>query len=162
MQGEYDQLIVIDDQIDNLAKKINRGLRESLGDLIVVSNDDVVLTKGHLKDLCEESKITSPTVNGAYPSKAYHAHMWGMTRRAYDEIGGWSEEYDGFYYDDSDYWMKFMDLGYAAAVNVDVDILHDHPGFTLGTFNNEGRMERNRDLFISKWGAAAMGLTGNV
>jgi len=111
MKGQYDELIVIPDKIDNLSRKINKGILKAKGDFIVVCNDDIVMDKGTLKGHCVEGIVTTPYVNGGV-EKLFHAHMWTMSREVLAEIGLMSEEYDGFYYDDSDYWMQIEHRGF--------------------------------------------------
>ena len=60
MKGQYDELIVIPDKIDNLSRKINKGLLLSHGDWIVVCNDDILLSKGTIKDTCIDGVVTTP------------------------------------------------------------------------------------------------------
>lgn len=161
-EGEYDQLVIVDEKLDNLAKKINKGLAQATGDFIIVSNDDVELTRGHLKDLCREEQVVSPVIGDAFPWKTFHAHLWCMPREVYEKVGGWAEYYDGWYYDDADYWMRLLEAGYNPTVTSEVNIAHNHPGTTLGTFNNGDRIAKNRQIFIDKWGYQALAITGNA
>lgn len=169
LSGQYDELIIIDDNEENLAKKINKGLAKATGDYIVVSNDDIVLLEGQLKNLCEPGKVLSPTINNGGSGKAFHAHMWGMPREAYEKaIGqiegesdfgkpGYYEGYFRFYYDDSDYWMKLLRAGFEVSQTQAVKIRHDHPATTLATFgNNEGAEHDNKKEFIRRWGEEAL------
>ena len=151
MKGQYDELIVIDDKIENLSRKINKGILQSKGDYIVVCNDDIILQKGTLKDTCLENYVVTPYVNGGV-EKLFHAHMWTMPRKVLASVGLMSEEYDGFYYDDSDYWMQIEARGFKIKQLPEVNIIHIHPGRTLNTLRKENREHNNRGLFIKKWG----------
>lgn len=160
LKGEYDELVIIDDKIDNLAKKINKGLEQATGDFLIVSNDDITLEWGHLRYLCEEGIVASPAVNKGY-LKDFHAHMFCLPRGVYEDVGGYFEGYDGFYYDDSDYWMKLLDKGYTPKIVSRININHNHPGSTLGTFSgNDKRMENNRRIFVERWGEDALKTVG--
>ncbi|MCX8158663.1 MAG: glycosyltransferase, partial [Candidatus Diapherotrites archaeon] len=44
--GQYTELIIIAEKRENLASKINEGLKKASGDYIIVSNDDCQLIKG--------------------------------------------------------------------------------------------------------------------
>jgi glycosyltransferase involved in cell wall biosynthesis len=157
MEGEYDELIIIDDKIDNLAKKINKGLRMASGKHLVVANDDVQLTRGHLYNLCSNG-VLSPFVNDS-PNKPFHAHLFCLPRKIYGEIGGYYEGYNGFYYDDSDYCMKLLRAGYIPNLNPDVNINHPEPATTLKTFPQRNDWEReNQQLFIKRWGVEALNI----
>lgn len=163
MEGEYDELIIIDDKLDNLGKKINMGIERSTGDFVVISNDDVYLVEGHLKDLCDTNSVTAPRVNGNWPSKVFHAHMECFPREILNEGIRWPEDYDGYYWDDSDTWMQLITKGISPRIELKVNIIHDHPGWTLGQLgDNSERMEKNRQKFIDRWGVQALHLTGNV
>lgn len=168
VEGQYDELIIVDDKIDNLAVKINKGLRKSTGDYIAVANDDIKMTQGILKDLCITGQVVSPRVVGGL-DKTFHAHLWVMPRDVYENsvgvVKGWSdygrpgyfEGFYRFYWDDSDYYMKLRNNGFIPVKNENVIINHDHPGWTLGTFTNNSNAESfNRDLFIKRWGSESI------
>ena len=151
MKGQYDELIVIPDKISNLSRKINKGLLMSTGDFIVVCNDDIVMDKGTLKDTCLEGKVVTPLVNGR-SEKLFHAHMWTFSRRVLAEVGLMSEDYQGFYYDDSDYWMQIESKGFRIVQLDNVNIIHEHPARTLSKLGKPGQTEYNSRLFINRWG----------
>jgi len=151
MKGQYDELIVIPDKIENLSRKINKGLLLSTGDYIVVCNDDIILNKGMLKDTCLEDCVVTPYVNEK-SEKLFHAHMWTYSRKVLAEVGLMSEEYKGFYFDDSDYWMQIESRGVKIKQLENVNIIHTHPARTLSKLGKEGQTENNKALFIKKWG----------
>ena len=78
--------------------------------------------------------------------------MWTIPRKVLSEVGLMSEEYDGFYFDDSDYWMKIESKGFNIKQLSTVNIIHSHPGSTLDKLFKEGRDISNRSLCIKKWG----------
>lgn len=156
IDGYYDELIVVDDKIDNLAKKINKGMGKATKDYIVVSNDDVILSKGSLDDLCKEGKVVSPKIQGGTP-KVFHHHMYCIPRDVYKEIGPYHEGYKRFYFDDSDYWMKLLKAGYEPELSDEVMIIHDHPASTIKTLGrDEEGFKNNRELFIERWGEESL------
>lgn len=167
LQGQVDEVIVIDDKIDNLAKKINKGLKQAKGHYLVVSNDDIVWGMGKLRHLCIPDQVVSPRVIGGI-DKLFHAHFWVMPRNAYEKavgtivgdsdygLPGWYEGYDKVYYDDCDYNMKLRVNGFTPVKKDDVTVIHDHPGHTLKTLNLQGAESTNRDIFIRRWGTDAL------
>lgn len=171
VSDQYEELIIIDDKEENLAKKINKGLKKATGDFFIVSNDDIVVVEGELKDLCVHEKVLSPRiVSDSGSGKAFHAHMWGMSREVYEKsIGviegdsdfgkpGFYEGFHRFYYDDSDYWMKLRSAGFEPELTQSVKVRHDHPATTLATFGNNQSVEQdNRQIFIRRWGNDALG-----
>lgn len=169
MEGMYDELIIIDDVNVNLAYKINKGLKKAKGDYLVVSNDDVLLVKGSLHDLCIPDTVTSPhLITGMH--KRFHAHMWCYSRKTYKKIvgtvPGWAdygkpgyfEGYYKLYYDDSDYWMKIKSNNINISLSDSCGIRHDHPGWTAGTLgDNSSAEDINSKIFVARWGAQAIG-----
>uniref|UniRef100_A0A7C5YX72 Glycosyltransferase n=1 Tax=candidate division CPR3 bacterium TaxID=2268181 RepID=A0A7C5YX72_UNCC3 len=154
VSGQYDELIVIAQKIENLAHKINIGLQKASGDFLIVSNNDLTLIKGTLNDLCDERFVTTPKVVGVL-DKLFHGHMWCMPRKIFEKVGLMYEGYDGFYYDDSDYWMMIESKGFQI-VKKDVIVSHPTSATTLKYFKKEGREEKNRQIFISRWGVEAL------
>ena len=151
-EGQYDELIVVDDKDKSLAEKQNIGLRKATGDFLIISNDDVVANKGHLKDLCADGRVLSPKVNGGV-FKTFHGHMFCLPRDVYSEVGGFDESYKGVYYIDSDLWVRLIKAGYNPDIVESVDIDHKHPASTIKTLDDEQKnVMEGRSWFISKHG----------
>lgn len=157
MLGQHDEIILIDDrvgyEVKNLAQVLNKGLKRATGDLLVVSNDDVILTEGKLKDLYDLNNVVSPKVVGGI-DKLFHAHMFAMTRKQFKDVGYFDEEYQGAYWIDSDYWMRISEAGYGPVKNEKVVIVHEHPANTLNAINENTQL--GKDRFIEKWGEEAL------
>ena len=151
MKGQFDELIVVSDKIDNLARKINKGMLLAKGDYIIVCSDDIILHRGTLKDLCIDGVVTTPLVNER-SEKKFHGHMFCIPRPVFAEIGTKYEGYDGFYFDDSDHWMQIESKGIEIRQLDTVDIHHTHPARTISQLPKEGRFEYNKRLFITRWG----------
>lgn len=155
MYGQFDELIVIAENLDNLSAKINKGMAKATGDYLVISNDDLTMFKGTLNDLCDPDHVTVPTVYGGL-NKLFHGHMWCFPRKIYENVGPQWEGYDGFYYDDSDYWMLIESKGYEIIKREDIIVLHPHPATTLSQLKKGGREETNRNRFVERWGKDAL------
>lgn len=166
VSNQYDELIIVDDEWDNLARKINKGLSRARGDYLVVANDDIILVEGNLKDLCQPEKVLSPVVvNGS--GKAFHAHLWGMSRGVYEKsvgvvegdsdygLPGYYEGFNKVYFDDTDYWMKLEKAGFVPEITHSVKIRHDHPATTISAVGG-GEQEKNREIFVRRWGSDAL------
>jgi len=144
-----DELIVISETSDNLAKKINKGMKKASGDFIVVANDDVTLVKGTLQDLCDPERVMTPLINGG-TCKTFHGHAWCMPRKIYKQIGGMDDKYL-LYYMDVDYAMRIREAGLECVQTQNVDMKHPEGARTLKHW--VGKTEHNdRDVFINKWG----------
>lgn len=149
MSDEYDELIIIDDVDLSLAKKINKGLKRATGEYLIVSNDDLTLKEGSLRDLVDPSLVISPRVEGSI-DKLFHGHMFCISRNTYNKVGGFDEEYSGAYWIDSDYWMQLVKNECGPAKSSQVTILHDRPATTLKVTGDDTKVGRER--FIQKWG----------
>lgn len=157
MKGQYDELIVVDQLWDNLAKKINWGIEQAKSEFVVVCNDDITLVVGNLKDLCNGDVVSPAVQEGTF--KQFHAHCWCVSRDKYWQVSGMDEGYDGFYYDDSDLWMRFITAGYKVDINPNVVISHSHPGTTLKTLQRAERESFNKERFIEIWGTRGLEMT---
>lgn len=155
IDGQYDELIIRTEKSDNLAKVINAGLKEATGDYLMVSNDDLTLFKGKLADLCIPDSVTVPKVIGGF-DKLFHGHFWCMSKEIYKKIGPIYEGYDGFYYDDSDYWMTIESKGIPIIKMEEVIVLHPNPATTLSQLHKAGREDTNRNIFVERWGSDAL------
>ena len=159
-EGQYDELIVVDDKDKSLAFKQNKGMRLAHGDFLIVSNDDVVAERGQLKDLCVKDQVLSPMVNGGV-FKTFHGHMFCMPREIFAETGGFDESYSGVYYIDSELWYRLGQMGYPPGICDLVNIRHEHPASTISTLSNKERSDQDgRAWFISKWGVDALRMVG--
>lgn len=150
-----DQVIILSGKTPTLARAINMLMEMgfSMGaDYMIITNDDVELVQGSLKELCIADVVTSPLVNGK-KNKLFHAHMFGISRSVYEKVGPQYEGYDGFYFDDSDYWMMIEKAGYEVRRVESVNILHPEPGRTLRRVEGHHlKMANNRGIFVKRWG----------
>lgn len=154
-EGQYDELIIIDEKIPQLAKKINKGLSQATGDFLILSNDDVIAREGSLRDLCIRGQVVVPVVHGGI-DKLYHGHMACIPREIYTSLGGYDEDYPLHYWIDSSYWMKLVTNGIPIVKHEGVHIDHPEPGRTLKHLRED--MANGREIFIKKWGRAALNI----
>lgn len=114
----------------------------------VLSNDDIVLTKGLISDLCKPDTVVSPLVNGgAY--KKFHAHIFSLPRTVYDKVGKMDEQFQ-VYWADTDYCKRLVDAGVPIETNNNVDVDHKESARTLKHFEGITEMS-DKDKFINKW-----------
>jgi len=156
LRGEYDELIVVPAEGRSLAENINIGLEKAKGDYFCVSNDDIILRSGHLKDLCVPNEVHSPVVHGGI-DKTFHAHLYCMPKKVYKKIGNYDESCPGPYYIDSDYWVRLVKAGIPVVKNEGVHIDHPEPARTLSKLKNN-KMEETREWFIKKHGKGYLSL----
>lgn len=149
MAPYFDELIVVADRIDNLATKINRGVSMATNPYIVVTNDDVTLVKGTLKQLCEYNRVMTPTINGG-TAKTFHGHAWGMPSWVWNKVGGMDERFF-LYYMDVDFAMRLREHNIECIQTPEVDMKHPDGARTLKHW--AGKTEQDdRQVFIDKWG----------
>jgi GT2 family glycosyltransferase len=155
-KDQYDELVVVDHKYRSLAEKQNIGMRRSHGDFIIVSNDDVVADEGSLRDLCVEGQVLSPRIKEG-THKAFHAHMFCLPRKVYEEVGGFDESFKGVYYIDSDLWLRLKLSGFEPGISDNVTVSHKHPASTIRRLDERQRsMEDGRAWFVKKWGYEAL------
>lgn len=149
VSGMYDELLIIDSPTAKLSEKINEGLKKTTGDYIVVSNDDLTINTGTLKDLCEPMTVNSPRLTSG-SGKIFHAHMWCMDRKVYERIGGMDEDFV-IYWMDTDYSMRLKEAGITTKIHNGVVVDHNHPATTMATL--AGNLEQqDEQTFIKKYG----------
>jgi GT2 family glycosyltransferase len=151
----HDELIVVTGRQESMARAVNMCLEFSHGDYIIVSNDDIELSKGNLKNLCVSGSVTQPILHGGIQKK-FHAHLFCIPRDIYEKVGGWDESFTGNFFEDSDWWM-LLEKNNIPILTIDsVHILHNHPGRTIERVKNDDRINYNRMKFIEKWGIDAL------
>ena len=91
------------------------------------------------------------------PNRYHFANL--MSRRLFDEVGGFDEEYrDGYCFDDPDF-VERLEFAEAHWVDRD-DLLVKHtstPSKSKEIPNRRAQWIRNRDLFRAKWGHDPVG-----
>jgi GT2 family glycosyltransferase len=161
IKGDY-RLIVVDDasplphdfpiDIQNEENRgftatVNAGLRASSAEIIVVMNDDIILTQ-ECFDKFKELKglvIASPADTASSPDDRFGS-CWAITREAYEELGLLDEQYRNFW-SDMDYYQRAKEQG----VNIVkwYGIVLEHPESstykTLG--NKEELLEQDRNTY---------------
>lgn len=148
----YDEIIISSNWKEGYAKPINRGLRSAHGDFFVVMNDDLVLGKGEVRDLCVPGVVTSPTVDGK------EQPFWGccfcIPREIYEKVGGLWEGYRISYFDDDDYIniLRQNKVPMKCVNTVNFENV-DGGGRTLHTFpDHKEFFQENKLKFIERWG----------
>jgi len=85
------------------------------------------------------------------------AFCFAVRRSLFDEIGLFDEAYSPGYWEETDFCMKALARGYRVVVNLRSFVYH----FGWGSFQSEGRnewLERNRQLFLERWGESFLEL----
>lgn len=150
VEGQYDELIVVDDKIINLAVKINKGFKKAKGDYLIMLTDDIFLTSGSLRDLPKLNAVTCPAINGETNNLG---NGFCQPRWVYEETGGYFEGYAGFFCEDSDYVETLRSLNIPIEWNAAVNFDHPIGGRTLNSFPDHRSMSFvNKEIFYERWG----------
>lgn len=149
--GEGNILVLAGKQ-KNLPTAWNMCLDMAFGsgaEYVVLSNDDVELTKGNLSMLCHPNKVLLPTVNNEV-FKIFHCHIFAMHKSVYEKVGKFDENFN-IYWSDTDYAKRLVDAGIPVEINYDVDVSHPEPARTLKSYPSEIE-QQDKAYFFSKWG----------
>ena len=155
---------------------INRGVAASAGDVIVLTNPEIVHPKPILGDMLAElhrlgpdgyvlaaawcpdeaswhchSSIAGDRASGERQPAGSGFHFCAMlTRDLWERAGGFDEEYrDGAGYDDPDWVNRVARAGAVFRIRDDLVVLH--PKMGARTEWLPGQFRRNRDLYFRKW-----------
>lgn len=146
----YDELLLIWNWKMGYAKPINKGLALAKGDFILVMNDDVILSEGQIRDLCDPEAVTSPRINGI--EKSFWGCVFCIPRWVYEKVGGLWEGYEISYFDDDDYLNTLRQAGIPTRGISSVNFLHPEGGRTLHTFpDHDIFFAKNQELYKMRW-----------
>lgn len=153
-KGQYDELIVIVNDGMGYGSAVNLGLKYSTGDFIIVSNNDITLKSGKLKDLCWRAGFAVPLIEPK-PRDFLPRSIFGMPRYLYRRI----LERDGFFYDprfetgyfeDDDLIARTKDEPVILEVGVRVEHLNGG-GLTMKAMGEQRWFDINQKVFNEKW-----------
>ncbi len=150
---DYDELIVVWNEGIGMTRAVNKGFELARGDFIIMCSDDIILTKGTLKQLCDPDAVTSPMTNNK--KQDYWGTLWCTPRKIYEELGWcFDPRYaDGINYEDTDLWEEFKSRKIPHYCVEEVNIHHPEPGRTLNVMKEKQRkVQLNKNVFFEKWG----------
>lgn len=153
-EGYYDQLIVIVNDGMGYGPAVNLGLKYATHDYIIVSNNDMKLLKGSLRDLANTKGVVVPKI--VPPAKDHMPRaIFGMPRWVYETL----LRDDGFFYDpifktgyweDDDLIKRLNNISIYLEVGVIVEHLNGG-GMTMKQMGESEWHEKNREVFNNKW-----------
>ena len=143
--------------VDNLpfAKNVNKGVSQAKGDLLLLSNNDILACRGWDEWLLRASKRR--TIVGMTPS-AGCGSCFGLKAELFKEIGELDENLINSY-EDNDFFMRAALLGVSRTLPSSYFVIHEG-GITINTVygslssQSEKRLlvaHRNRDYMMKKW-----------
>jgi len=148
----YDELLVLAGKQPTLPRAWNMCLELGFGmgaDYVVLSNDDIILEKGTLLNLCVSDAVLSPKVNNGI-FKIFHAHIFAIPKKIWEKIGPFDERFQ-IYWSDTDYAKRMVDAGISVGIAEDVNVLHKEPARTIRAYAGITEQEDEKK-FKEKWG----------
>lgn len=145
----YDRLLILNGRERTLPTAWNKLLKAGFdmgADHVIISNDDLTLEEGSLKDLCSD-EVESPLVNGSI-YKIFHGHMFCIPKKVWEEVGDFDEIFTN-YWADTDYALRLVKHSVPVSINESVKVNHPEPGRTLKYTRTEAE---DRNMFELKWG----------
>lgn len=142
----------------------NTGFKHATGDIIILSNNDIVFTKGWLEAILEPLKqgydISSIKVSDSdgYETENiiteddWFGSLWAMRREVYDTIGGFDERFKGGNFEDKDYWIRAKEAGFKIGKNHAVVVEHIGRGTMSKVYENQENFHENAQRFKDKYG----------
>lgn len=152
-EGYYDQLILVVNDGIGYGPAVNQGLKYALHDYIIVSNNDITLDSGTLRDLVDARCITVPSISPE-PKDYMPRAIFCMPRWAYTRISSGGFFYDPIfkigYWEDDDLIKRLGDIKVKFKGSVHVTHFNGG-GMTMKQMGESEWHERNRQVFNDKW-----------
>ena len=149
MAGADEILIAVNEGM-GFARASNLGLRAASGDFLVISNSDLWLTAGNIRDLPKPGVVTTAEINGQ------ESQFWGalfcLPRETYEAIGGFDEQFEMGNYEDEDLKRRLLDAGIPMECVPGVKAHHVAGSCNRHIPNIMNYVQANRERFEAKWG----------
>lgn len=155
-KGHYDELILVVNDGMGYGPAVNLGLKQSTGDSIIVSNNDVYLKEGTLRDLPFYPAITVPMIEPE-PIDYLPRAIFCMPRWIYTKV----VEEDGFFYDPSfevgyfedDDLNRRLDEKNITSIRSTEPLVHhlNGGGLTMKQMGEQKYFDLNQEVFKKKW-----------
>lgn len=135
--------------LQEMLDEIGRGNESTYVIAAVWAPDD---RRGHGRWHVHSTLANGAIVHGVQMPKGAHYHfMTMMTRALWDRTGGIDEDYrDGAGYDDADFVLRLQRAG--ACFVLRDDLVIEHPRKDARSAWTDEMFERNKQIFIAKWG----------
>lgn len=158
-----DELILqIDPVGEGYSKTINKALRASTGDILVLGNNDLLFPKnwltGLLKVLDEGFDIATCwtsdqdyELDDVVKEGGKFGSLFAMKRTVYDTIGGFDEQFTG-YFTDTDYRLRAEWAGFRIGMNCGLVVQHEAKATYKVTDPDDTEYLRASRLFEAKHG----------
>lgn len=144
------------------ASAVNMGLFHATGDILILGNNDLIFPENWLVDLLFPLNIgydiatcwTSDQdvkIEDRIEKDAKFGSLFAMTRRAYEAVGPFDEQFKG-YFSDTDYRRRALDAGLKIGKNLNLVVGHKAKATYKITDPNDDEFLRCQRLFEAKYG----------
>lgn len=158
-QGCSDVLIY-SDNIGTYAKNVNKGLRESNADYMIVMSNDVFVNDKFIKPMLEcfdEPRCGIATVLSSefkeepedVIEEGYWGGCWMMSRECFEDVGYLDERFVNSF-EDADYWVRTELAGYKLYLNRSCLVHHIGRATVRHDKSHRKNFSKNRELFQEK------------
>lgn len=151
--GHYDELMLVINDGIGYGPAVNWGLKWTTGDYIVVSNNDITLLEGSLRELAHPKRITIPIIEPPAKDSMPRA-IFCMPRWAYRQITSCGFFYDPRfevgYWEDDDLIRRLGSIKVATVERVKVNHFNGG-GMTMKQFGEQEWHDKNAEVFKNKW-----------
>lgn len=149
-------------QNNGYSKAVNKALRASTGDILIVGNNDLTFPRKWLKQLVRalEEGFDIATcwtsdqdvkLEDRIEENAKFGSIFAMKREVYEKLGGFDEQFRG-YFSDLDYRKRAMDAGFKIGKDLNLVIKHKAKAtYKEIDAKDEEYLTASR-LFEAKWG----------
>lgn len=161
--GEIDELILqVDPTGEGYSVTTNKGLARAKGDVLVIGNNDILFPDNWLRGLLRVLEegfdvATCWTSDQDYELDKVIAEgdkfgaLFAMNREVYDTIGGFDEQFKGYFTDD-DYRVRLTNAGFRIGMNYGLVVEHQAKATYSVTDPEDTEYERAKLLFEMKHG----------
>jgi hypothetical protein len=152
-KGHYNELILVINDI-GYGPAVNQGLKAASGDYLIVSNNDIELRQGTLRDLPWQEGFSVPSIIPV-PRDSKPRSIFCMPRWVYETVNAccgffYDPAYERGYFEDDDLHMRTTNIPVIVRSGILVNHL-DGGGLSMKMMGEQAWFNKNQEVFKSKW-----------
>ena len=153
----HDEIIIYANDGVGYGAAVNSALELTTGDHIVVTNNDITLLEGSLKNLIVNNAVTVPIIIPEpkdYEPRAFFCMSRNIYQDVLDRYGYfYDERFEVGYWEDDDLIYRLREMGVDRRHITDVRIAHlGGGGNTMKQMGEQHFYDENKGRFDEKWG----------
>jgi hypothetical protein len=155
-KGHYDELILVVNDGIGYGPAVNIGLKQSTGDAIIVSNNDVYLKEGTLRDLPFYPAITVPMIEPEprdyQPRAIFCMPRWIYTKVVEEDGYFYDPKFEVGYFEDDDLIRRLEQKKITTIRSTEPTVHHfNGGGLTMKQMGEQHWFDVNQQNFNDKW-----------